>query len=145
MKYIFILNWFGAINMNTINWKLGQTWTNFSGTQPIVACFYGQREYDAPSSRTSDSSTCPYAPRGRPIVVTGAIRSRPIRVMIQLTNIMSEPIRTEAFAHARESSYFDARKKIYLFPFSCFMITFIFLSSFSLLLSYSSNYFPFYT
>ena len=85
------------------------------------------------------------APRGRPIVVTGAIRSRPIRVMIQFTNITSKPIRTEASAHARESSYLDARKKIYLFLFSCLMIPFIFLSSFSLLLSYSSIYFPFYT
>ena len=112
--------------MNTIYWKLGQMWTNFSDTQPIVACFYGQREYDAPSARTSDSSTCPDAPRGRPIVVTGAIRSRPIRVMIQFTNITSEPIWIEASAHARQSPYLVARKKIYLFPLSCFMIPFIF-------------------
>ena len=131
--------------MNTIHQKLGQTGTNFCEPQPIVACFYGQREYDAPSARTSDSSTCPDAPRCHPIVVTGAIRSRPIRVMIQFTNITSKPIRTEASAHARESSYLDARKKIYLFLFSCLMIPFIFLSSFSLLLSYSSIYFPFYT
>ena len=109
--------------------------------------FLWTKGVDAPSARTSDSSTCPDAPRGRLIVVTGAIRSRPIRVMIQFTNIMSEPSRIEASAHARQSSYLDARKQIYLFPLSSFMIpffmffffiAFLFFNLFSLLyLAYS--------
>ena len=45
MEYIFIINLFENININTIYYKLGQSYTNLTGTLPIITFFYGWREY----------------------------------------------------------------------------------------------------
>ena len=44
IEYIFIINFFEDININIIYYKLSQTWTSLTGTLPIIAFFWEQRE-----------------------------------------------------------------------------------------------------
>jgi len=45
MKYIFIVNLVGNINVNTIHYKFDQTLTSLAGTNLIIVFFLGRREY----------------------------------------------------------------------------------------------------
>ena len=44
MKYIFIVNIVGDINVNTIHYKFDQTLTSLASTNLIIV-FFGRREY----------------------------------------------------------------------------------------------------
>jgi hypothetical protein len=44
-EYIFIINLFRDINVNTIYYKFDQTWVSLTGTHPIIASFGGRREH----------------------------------------------------------------------------------------------------
>ena len=40
-----MINLLRDINTNTIYYKIGQTWAYLTGMDPIIAFFYGRREY----------------------------------------------------------------------------------------------------
>jgi hypothetical protein len=51
IEYIFTINLFRDINANTIYYKLGQTWTQLTGTDTTIALFYRQKEYVSKKKR----------------------------------------------------------------------------------------------
>jgi len=45
MGYIFVIDFGRYINVNINHYRHGQTLTNLTGTNPIIAFFLGRREY----------------------------------------------------------------------------------------------------